>query len=761
MTYRRITSFLRAFRSHTIDISRKANTAFFQIHVGLFGWRFTKATVEFLDKIGLGFICHFGWMQVLSTANRRIGLVDYTRKRLNNKPNHPRRVTDYIGALIEARNFPAAREAIDTLAPRVYVTVRSARTIGLILAAYRTIVDVELSKDSGVIFSATVGDSAIVAGHFYARVWEMHGMLNAAAVRKYARLHLISCNYEPSSTQYVCERLLIPNGLYPEIEEACRNTLSIWSNERADIVDKPLRQFFRTSKVLDYLAVRKGLSSRMLLTSRMLTKIRLLLMDALYNQNKPLDDLTIASIGLKEARFALAVFDARRDVIEKRYEDGLAKFELLVAKSRAGVDGEEIAEELVQELYLQMGMASESLRRFDAARMAYQRATEFNSKQEWHGESNWRYAAMLLFLGEWGEAQWIRRRQLASYWHGMRRVSRHNIHKRIRGFNLMIPGDTLVMGGRGLGDEIFRLMMLRSIRNPGAHYYYTVDPRLVDVFGPGNDWLTPVPVSRTSGPFAVSEARFWADREGVPKSYDVNRATVEVLTLRNKLKRNVMMSEDLFAQSILLGPDFEASGAPLFHVHDEELARVGRWLSSLPGKLKVGISWRSGSRDFMRDLGYKDILECGALLGLKGVDFINLQYSDTSEECAEVRKRFGAEIHTMPGIDLKDDLRDICALALACDVVIAPSTTVRELAGAAGANVWSLTIVPYVPDLWRRKSNSNIDRFYPTMRHYCVIDYGDSDRVIEAMATEIATMLKTAPETWTMRDLRQLTSSRT
>lgn len=749
-----VKSILRLAASLVVDTTKKANTAFFGWHVSLFGWRYTQAVVEFWNRIGLGVLCHHGWNKTLLRANRRVGNVDYMRWRLDQRPDEPRRITDYIGALVEARNFPAAREAIETMAPRVFDTVKSARQIGTFLAAYRTIVDVELAEDDSAMVSAIVGDSTIVAGHFYARLWEMHSMLDAGRVRKYARLHLVSCNHEPSRTQYVCEKVLIPNGLYAEVEEACRQTLSVWSGERADLVDIPLRQFFRTSKVHDYLALRRGVGNRTLRISEMLMKVRLLLMDALYNQSKPFDDDTIAAIGLKEARFALAVFDARCDVIEKRYESALEKLEQLVAKARAGVDGEAIAKALVQDLYLQIGMANESLKRFDPARMSYQRATEFTSDEEWHGESNWRYTAMLLFLGEWGEGQWIMRRQLASYWRTIKRISRHDIRQRVRGSNLLLKGDALIMGGRGLGDEIFRLMVLRSIREPGAHYHFTIDPRLVEVFGPGNDWLTPVPISRTSGPFAVSEARFWADREGVPKIYDVNRTTVDVMALRDKLDRNVMMSEDLFVQSILLGPDFKASSAPLFNVRDEELERIGGWLSSLPGKLKVGISWRSGSRDFLRDVSYKDILECGELLGLKGVDFINLQYSDTSEECAEVKKRFGADIHTMPGLDLKNDIRDICALALACDVVIAPSTAVRELAGAAGANLWSLTITPYVPDLWRRERGSNMDRFYPTMRHFCVIDHGTSDGVIRAMTTELSALLEKAPEAWIMRDVR-------
>jgi ADP-heptose:LPS heptosyltransferase len=77
------------------------------------------------------------------------------------------------------------------------------------------------------------------------------------------------------------------------------------------------------------------------------------------------------------------------------------------------------------------------------------------------------------------------------------------------------------------------------------------------------------------------------------------------------------------------------------------------------------------------------------VLAAPGAVFVSLQYGDASAEIAEAA-RAGVQIHTPPGLDLKDDLEEVAALCAALDLVIGFANAVTQLAGAVGAPLWLL-----------------------------------------------------------------------
>ena len=84
---------------------------------------------------------------------------------------------------------------------------------------------------------------------------------------------------------------------------------------------------------------------------------------------------------------------------------------------------------------------------------------------------------------------------------------------------------------------------------------------------------------------------------------------------------------------------------------------------------------------------------------MPGVSFVNLQYGDASAEIARAKALFGVDIHTVEGLDLKNDLDGAAALSAACDLVISAPTVASALAGAVGTEVWFLTAGPVWPQL--------------------------------------------------------------
>jgi tetratricopeptide (TPR) repeat protein len=121
--------------------------------------------------------------------------------------------------------------------------------------------------------------------------------------------------------------------------------------------------------------------------------------------------------------------------------------------------------------------------------------------------------------------------------------------------------------------------------------------------------------------------------------------------------------------------------------------RVAYWrgvLEALPGP-KVGLLWTSLVVNNHRQRFFAAMEEWEPLLRTPGVTFVNLQYGDRSADLALARERFGVEIFHPPGIDLRNDLDDVAALASALDLVVGISNASFNIAAACGAPCWLVT----------------------------------------------------------------------
>jgi len=126
---------------------------------------------------------------------------------------------------------------------------------------------------------------------------------------------------------------------------------------------------------------------------------------------------------------------------------------------------------------------------------------------------------------------------------------------------------------------------------------------------------------------------------------------------------------------------------------------VNKWRERLGlianGKKTIGISWKSGLTDPLRNAKHSSLLDWSELLTIKNLEFINLQYGNCIEEIKSVEKILGVKIHTWKDLDLKNDLEDIIGLLANLDHVVTTSSAVWTFSASSGAPTSLLLHTPH------------------------------------------------------------------
>lgn len=220
----------------------------------------------------------------------------------------------------------------------------------------------------------------------------------------------------------------------------------------------------------------------------------------------------------------------------------------------------------------------------------------------------------------------------------------------------------LVMAEQGLGDEIMFSSCLDDLPDSSPIYADCAE-KLLSIF-------------RASFPQIT-----WLAKGGLPAiaSKYADCMAIPMGSLPQLYRRSI----EQFPRKTYLTAPVDAS----------ELAK--QRLGDLSG-LKVGISWRGGTEITRKRLRSLPLAVVGRLAGVGGIEWVNLQYGDCSEELAGLREQYGLFIHHWP--ELLEPYEMTAALVQQLDLVISVDTTVVHLAGALGQRVWAL--VPHVPE-WR------------------------------------------------------------
>jgi tetratricopeptide (TPR) repeat protein len=283
------------------------------------------------------------------------------------------------------------------------------------------------------------------------------------------------------------------------------------------------------------------------------------------------------------------------------------------------------------------------------------------------------------------------------------------------------PGDALegktllLVGEQGLGDEVlFANLLPETIEalGPEGRLVLAVEKRLVPLF----------------------ERAYPQIEVGPHLTADVDARTVRVTPFVGDMERI-----DLWAPIASLLPRFRPTVAsfpdrPAYLAADPE--RVAHWKGVLdrdaPPGLKVGILWKSLKLDGARLRYFSPFEAWEPVLATPGVTFVDLQYGDTAAETEYARDRFGVQLWRPPGLDLKDDLDEVAALACALDLVLGPANATSNIAAACGASVWLIS----TPGAWPKLGT---DRYpwYPTMRVFTPPGSRRWDAAMDEIAGEL------------------------
>ncbi len=249
-----------------------------------------------------------------------------------------------------------------------------------------------------------------------------------------------------------------------------------------------------------------------------------------------------------------------------------------------------------------------------------------------------------------------------------------------------LSGHLFLSAEQGLGDEILYASLIPEIAKSVRRLGIGVEPRLVSLFA--RSFPEATVVAHRTRTIAGRTVRGF---EGMDwKNFD----------------RWALMGD-------FLGPLRSTIACyPLDNVFlTPDPVRVEHWRKALPyGRPRVGLLWKSLKSSALRDRYFSPFEQWRRVLSLPDIQFVNLQYGDTTVEMAEARAA-GFDIVTPDGIDLKQDLDDLAALCRACDVVIGPSNATTNIAGACGADLWLIS----APNAWLRLGADNYP-WYPKAR---------------------------------------------
>jgi Flp pilus assembly protein TadD len=166
-----------------------------------------------------------------------------------------------------------------------------------------------------------------------------------------------------------------------------------------------------------------------------------------------------------------------------------------------------------------------------------------------------------------------------------------------------------------------------------------------------------------------------------------------------------------------------------------DVAKAARWkakLDALPGRTKVGISWRGGSASTRLSLRSVALQEWLPILKLAGIDFVSLQYSDPDGDLEALRSAAGVDVVQWP--EAIDDYDETAALVSGLDLVVSVQTAIVHLAGALGKTTWAL--IPAIPE-WRYGAAGSSMPWYPSVTLIRQAELRCWGPVIEAVRSDL------------------------
>jgi capsular polysaccharide export protein len=198
-----------------------------------------------------------------------------------------------------------------------------------------------------------------------------------------------------------------------------------------------------------------------------------------------------------------------------------------------------------------------------------------------------------------------------------------------------------------------------------------------------------------------------------------------------KKSNEIVMATDLIWQ---FRKTYNSFPGKSYFKHDENLTK--HYANRLPRNIKlIGLSWRSSLTTHSRNVHYLTVEELEPIFKIDGVKFVNFQYDECQEELDWIESRYPGKIINITGIDHYNDFDSVAALMKCMDLMIAPATTVVELAGALGCPTWLLSNSSEL--YWRKIDERGTDVWHNSITHVEGAVLGDKETLVEQVRKQL------------------------
>ncbi len=353
--------------------------------------------------------------------------------------------------------------------------------------------------------------------------------------------------------------------------------------------------------------------------------------------------------------------------------------------------------------YFNLGIMYESLNLLDKAVELYNKALSYKSD---YADAHLNISLIMLkcgdFINGWKKHEWRKLKDDSharpfpqSDWDGLP----------IRDKTLFISAE------QGIGDEIMFASCIPELIAPNNSYILECNARLVPLLGRSFPEVEVIPYITTDH-FDISQLP--------PADLKVAIASLPMF-LRPDLSSFPQHTSFLVADNKKV------------EIWQERFKVLGN-------EFKVGISWRGGSHDRVKNLRSIPLDLWSSILSIPGVQFINLQYGDCAEELLSLKNKSGISVHDWEDSDPLKDLDGFAAQITALDLVISVDNSTVHMAGALGTPVW--TLLPSACD-WRWMVNFEDTPWYKTIRLFRQKEPGDWEDVIQRIASNLGQFVNT------------------
>jgi capsular polysaccharide export protein len=287
----------------------------------------------------------------------------------------------------------------------------------------------------------------------------------------------------------------------------------------------------------------------------------------------------------------------------------------------------------------------------------------------------------------------------------------------------------LILSAYGPGDEVRFASLYQDFFDAFSSngFRLTCDYRLAELFSRSFPEIDFVPIKRTRGyspqyPRELFDQLPGSDLCPVLDNHGLNAV---------KQADEVILVTDLIWQFRKTYASFPGRA---YLKHDE--AKANEYASKLPkGKKLVGINWRSSLTTFSRNEHYLSVEELEPIFRIEGVQYLNFQYDECQEELDWIEARYPGKVMNIADIDQYNDLDSVAALMKCMDLMIAPATSVAELAGALGCRTWLFSNSSELN--WRKIDSNFTDVWHHSMTLVEGAVLGDKKTLVRELASKL------------------------